>query len=67
VLRPLFWTSAPVSRQFRVEMNRGADTAKEVVQVDELIRGMSVLIGQPETEQDCVEAEDLLELNDDGN
>jgi hypothetical protein len=56
-----------VMGEFVEEMRRCAYSAEEVVEVDELVRRMSVLVRKSEAEQDCIDAKKLLELDNDGD
>ena len=54
-------------REFIEKVQRRAYAAEEVVEVDELVRRMSVLVRKPESEQDSIDAKKFLELDDDGD
>ncbi len=54
-------------RQLAEEVDRGSYAAEEIVEVDELVRSVSVLVGQSESKQHRVQAEKFLELDDDAN
>ena len=46
-------------------MRRGPHAAEEIIEVDELVRCVSILVGKSEPEKHRIEPEELFELNDD--
>ena len=63
----LFLAVAPVIWQLVVEMNRSADSAEEIVEVDVFVRRMGIFIGKAEAKENGVKPEYSFELLDDGN
>ena len=59
--------SLPIRRQFRPEVRAHGHASGEDVEVELFVGGMSVVVGQRETEQQGVGTQHFLEVIDDWN